>query len=595
MRLSSLYCNLAAIFPRIDFKDGINVILGEIRVPENRKKDTHNLGKSTLGILIDYCLLRDRDRDELFMHQHEEVFKDFEFFLEFEQYNGGFVTIRRCVRAPTKISLVRHAIGRSDFTGLPDEGWDHTRIPLNTAKEVLDDMLSFSPSLGVREAISYSLRLQRDYVDVFRPLKWSRSADRQWKPVVMHFLGLDGKRTDKVYELTESVELLAKKARQLKAAARGGPNGRGAGKKKHDLDWLRGVLRERSLEQEAAEREMEQLQFAHHDARESEHLTRDIEQRIAELNQRRYSLQMSAQRIKASLAEQVAFDVEKLRSLYADAQIYLSEQLVRDYDQLLRFNREITEERNDYLKREAAEIDTELKDINANLELLDARRSEILQGLRTEDSVERYRSLREEIRRRHVEVSNLERRVAQFQEANEAEKELQENQEELAHATAALRAEIHASPAVYQRVQQLFSSLVRSVTDKGAVLSTQLNAKGNPEFSAEILSVAGDVTSEADGNTYRRLLCIAFDVAVLQARDGAGFVRWCFHDGLLETLDDRKKYLLVEALKATGLQQIITAIDSDLPDGPSIFADHEIVRLLHDAGDDGRLFRMPLW
>lgn len=594
MRLSSLYCNLAALFPRIDFNQGLNVILGEIRVPENRKKDTHNLGKSTLGVLIDYCLLRDRDRDELFMHQHEEVFKDFEFFLEFEQCNGGFVTIRRCVRAPTKISLVRHAIGRSDFTGLPDDGWDHTRIPLNTAKEVLDDMLSFSPSLGVREAISYSLRLQRDYVDIFRPLKWSRSADRQWKTVVMHFLGLDGQRTDKVYELTESVENLSKKAKQLKVAARGGPKGRGTGKK-HDLDWLRGVLRERSLEQEAAEREMEQLQFAHHDARESELLTRDLEQRIAELNQRRYSLQMSAQRIKASLAEQVAFDVEKLRSLYADAQIYLSDQLVRDYDQLLRFNREITEERNDYLKREAAGIATELKDVNANLELLDARRSEILRGLRTEDSVERYRSLRDEIRRRHIEVSNLERRVAQFQEANEAEKELQENQEGLAHATAALRAEIHASPAVYQRVQQLFSSLVRSVTDKGAVLSTQLNAKGNPEFSAEILSVAGEVTSEADGNTYRRLLCIAFDVAVLQARDGGRFVRWCFHDGLLETLDDRKKYLLVEALKTTGLQQIVTAIDSDLPGGPSIFADHEIVRLLHDAGDDGRLFRMPLW
>lgn len=47
----------------------------------------------------------------------------------------------------------------------------------------------------------------------------------------------------------------------------------------------------------------------------------------------------------------------------------------------------------------------------------------------------------------------------------------------------------------------------------------------------------------------------------------------------------------------TGVQYILTVIDSDLPrdeaDGKVIFDDREVIRSLHDQGDDGRLFRMP--
>jgi len=46
------------------------------------------------------------------------------------------------------------------------------------------------------------------------------------------------------------------------------------------------------------------------------------------------------------------------------------------------------------------------------------------------------------------------------------------------------------------------------------------------------------------------------------------------------------------------LQSIVTLIDSDMPprgaDKP-LFSSDEIVSLLHDEGDDGRLFKMSPW
>ena len=102
--------------------------------------------------------------------------------------------------------------------------------------------------------------------------------------------------------------------------------------------------------------------------------------------------------------------------------------------------------------------------------------------------------------------------------------------------------------------------------------------------------------------TYRKLLCVAFDIAVFSAYLKERFLHFVFHDGVFESLDDRKKHCLLDELQKRcedGLQQIITVIDSDLPmdeNGERLeFAEHETLRLLHDQGDEGRLFRMPAW
>jgi uncharacterized protein YydD (DUF2326 family) len=61
MKLSRLYSNKPELFEPVDFVAGLNVVMAEIRLPENRDKDTHNLGKTTLGRLLDFGFLAGRD------------------------------------------------------------------------------------------------------------------------------------------------------------------------------------------------------------------------------------------------------------------------------------------------------------------------------------------------------------------------------------------------------------------------------------------------------------------------------------------------------------------------------------------------------
>ena len=83
MKLSRLYSNKPELFSPVEFVSGLNVILAEIRLPENQNKDTHNLGKTILGRMLDFCFLSGRDPD-FFLFKHFELFKAFVFFLEIE-------------------------------------------------------------------------------------------------------------------------------------------------------------------------------------------------------------------------------------------------------------------------------------------------------------------------------------------------------------------------------------------------------------------------------------------------------------------------------------------------------------------------------
>ena len=137
--------------------------------------------------------------------------------------------------------------------------------------------------------------------------------------------------------------------------------------------------------------------------------------------------------------------------------------------------------------------------------------------------------------------------------------------------------------------------------DSKALLSVSVNQHGHLDFRAELLDEAGNATSADRGHSYKKLLCIAFDLAVLRAHLDDQFPRFAYHDGVFESLDDRKKENLLVVIRrytALGIQSIITLIDSDLPQRATpepVFTPDEIVLLLHDEGESGRLFRMRRW
>jgi len=107
--------------------------------------------------------------------------------------------------------------------------------------------------------------------------------------------------------------------------------------------------------------------------------------------------------------------------------------------------------------------------------------------------------------------------------------------------------------------------------------------------------------SRRNGGRFPVGIVAGFDRNTQRAHLDEKFPRFVYHDGVFESLDDRKKENLLSVIRRYsefGLQPIITLIDSDLPtrtDSVPVFIDNEIILTLNDENEQGRLFKTRTW
>jgi uncharacterized protein YydD (DUF2326 family) len=598
MNLSRLYSNKPEVFAPIEFAWGLNVVLAEIRLPENRQKDTHNLGKTTLARMLDFGFLAGRDPNA-FLFKHIDLFKEFIFFLEIELPDASYVTVRRGVKEPTKISFKKHSSAHLDLAALADEEWDHLDLPFERAKEMLDSLLDWRgvKPWSYRKGMGYLLRSQEDYRDVFQLRKFA-SLHSDWKPFLAHILGFDA----------ESIQLhYAKEAELQEKEDTEGALRREVGGSTQEISKIEGLLLLKLEEAKKKQALLDKFDFRAQDKNRTKELVGEIDEAIATLNGERYSLSQNEKKITASLKEeQILFGTDEASALFKEAGVLFAGQIKKDFDQLVAFNRAITEERRGYLEEERAELQASLRRINAELNNLGRRRSESLAFLGETDVFDKYKHVSDEIVTLRADIVALERQRSFLH----VMQELRADMRKLADERAKLQEKIERNveqqnsdpTSLFSTIRLFFSQIVEDVIDRKALLSVFPNRLGHVEFKAEILDDSGNATSADLGHTYRKLLCIAFDLAVLRAHLSVLFPRFVYHDGVFESLDDRKKENLLRVFRAyadLGVQPIITLIDSDLPppsgEAEPVFSESEIVLVLHDEDDTGRLFKMKEW
>ena len=152
----------------------------------------------------------------------------------------------------------------------------------------------------------------------------------------------------------------------------------------------------------------------------------------------------------------------------------------------------------------------------------------------------------------------------------------------------------------HAEIRKVFNRIIGDVLSTNGLISVVMNKAGNVEFAGDIQNPKSlAVTDESGGTTYKKLMCMAFDIAILIVYSKASFYRFVYHDGALETVEDRKRILFIKTVRRVcseyGLQYIMTVIDSDLPmdetENAVLFPDIEICLRLHDRDDSGKLFK----
>jgi len=298
----------------------------------------------------------------------------------------------------------------------------------------------------------------------------------------------------------------------------------------------------------------------------------------------------------------LSINLKALQKIFKEAQIYFAEQVKKDFAALERFNKELAEERDEYLRKDLDEIEGQLVDINGELELLNEQRSAALASLTDAESLSKFKRLSKRLVNLQADLETLMRLQGVLDELTAKRLQIKEKRQELERVGALLQSSVSVPPARYRTIRNNFNQIVTKVIDQHANLFSRVNKEEHLEFRVDILDAAGQPSSAGDGFSYGRLLCMAFDMAIIRAYIKEPFPHFVYHDGFLETLDDRKKLNLIDVVRdycKAGIQHIVTVIESELPrlaNGKRFaFAPEEIILSLTDEGDNGRLFKMPSW
>lgn len=571
-------------FKNVKFNEGYNIVLATIHDKEN-KKDTHNLGKTSLLVVIDFLLLSTFTKKSPILAN--PIFSTQTFFLELLLNSGKYLVIRRGIEKPSKISFKLNEIPLTNFD-IPTE-WDEENVAFEEDKDMLNTFLGYDVLTNwlYRKSISYFLRSQKDYLDVFQLNKF-KGKHIGWKPFVFDLLGFDGSLVEKklhcddeIVEKKSEIATLQKQA-SIDIAER---------------DKIIGLIEIKSEEKDRTEKEIDKFNFYSQDVTVTRELIDSIDTQLQTLNSERYRLGYEIKKINSSLEQtSVTVRLDKLKELYNEVELFFPESLSKQYEELERFTDAISSERRKYLEENLSFLKKEYAQINDAIKVKEQERSDKVSILTEVDVYDKFKVYQKELASLEAELSLLQEKLRLIDSSStirtEIEKLKDERKEYIDKIREAIDGRAHAD------INKIFNQIVTEVTDTNAIISIKQNSDANVEFEADYQTTTHVTTSEADGTSYKKLLCVAFDIALLVSYSSHSFYRFVYHDGVLEGLDDRVKQRLIMVTQRIcseyGLQYILSLIDSDIPknveDPNQEFPMDAVCLNLNDLDDSGKLF-----
>lgn len=571
MILSKLYSNDSR-FPMIGFHHGINALIATGAKP-------HSVGKTTFLGIIDYCLLRKRKLDFL----QSDVFAGFEFFLEIQKRQGGYITIKRIVKS-NRIALKIHEKPESclDFSNNEFDYYGDCEEMLKQFEQELDFHLNGKLIGNFRHYIHYFLREKEEHSNALKPNSLSFTKDFMWKSLVASMVGMDG-------------EIIAKKGGVEDKKSKAQHNMR-VYKEDFDIDKLseikinEEILRKKKQIQEIEEN-CKELKFEDEERRVQDTLVDKLDVRIAKLNKERYFLLSKKRLIEQSLKKHKDIDLIKICSLYEEVNIQLPSMLVKSFENVIAFNKKITQDSAFYLKKEKKQISKQLKKIEEELEINNKQREYYINTLEQERLFDKFFQSTKEVSEIRLQIQDLENKITLLEKYKEREKEVDECNAQIKELDLILSKEIKSNKS--KNFEFLFEDYSEKVFGEQGAILFRLNQQKN----LEIKSGLGINNNRTNGETLGRLQCFVFDMCSILLHGHENFFGFVVYDGLFDNLADEYQDRLIQTmteLEEQGVQIIFTSIQDSIrsEEFKSKCKHHYLLREISDT-EDQRLFRMP--
>lgn len=583
MKLVKIFSNKKE-FKEIEFNEHFNIIVGKKTKESNdensKKKDSHNLGKTSLVNLIDFLLLKRMEGENIFK-KHSDLFKEHIFYLELLLDSGKYLLIKRSVEKNTKISF---ALLESKLEKIDEEKivWEHVDLPYEKSKKILNniylnfnvlkeyDYRTYLRMIFLKDKDSFSKKMKNPY----------KGSDFEWKSKLLYLFGFDNRIFEEKKKLEEKLEVLKKESPKNITTI---------------IDKKRSEILEFEDNISELEKNIDVYNDYSFDKNVTEETVKNISNEISRYNQKRYNLSIDIKKISTALEEEInAIDLEQLENIFKEVNLYFPKQLKKNYEELIEFNKIIFVEREGALKNKLLKLSEESDEVNQKLEFLNKQREKNINILNENEfykkkakEIVELEIQKEKLEKLKIELEELEKKLESITEKTEIENE---------HNTIVGKLEIEISKdnEIYNDIKKIFQKITKKIfPERNGRIIINLNKEKNPEFDLYLEDKLKKRTSEDDGGTYKGILMACFCLSIASYYSKFNYHKFLFQDGMLEGGDNRKKKLLIELIKKVcveyDLQYITTAIEDEINDNEvkKLFDEENIIAKLTDE-DNGK-------
>ena len=194
--------------------------------------------------------------------------------------------------------------------------------------------------------------------------------------------------------------------------------------------------------------------------------------------------------------------------------MYYPQQLKKEYEDLINFQKSLTTERKKYLSETLSVLKLDYSELNKSIKEIESQKSDLLSLLTEKDSYLKFKEYQKKTIAIEVEVERIKDKLKAIDSTLILENDIKDKREIISDKISGLKESL--SERKHSSINKVFNSIIKEILDTNALISLKLNNQGNIEFNADYQNKTDLLrTSEAQGTTYKKLLCVAFDLSIL--------------------------------------------------------------------------------
>lgn len=545
MFLSKLYAEPSGLFEPIEFIDGVNFIYGRKDSKDDPKKSLNGIGKSTLLDLLDFCLLasyQENHNPRLCLLGQRILM--YTIVLEFEANNQIHI-IRRNFEKPNEVEY-----------GVPGK---ISKFSVNDAKAKLFELI-FNPSsyCGVstdkwfRNLMLFFLKIQKHkkskFLDPIQYIKELSVAELNQ----LHFflMRIDNSVIVENFGVQESLKRKQPALREVKSLVENNYRLTEIKEANNEINRLKREI-------ESITVSMESFKLAEQYA-DAERDANGITEQIKALWHQNFSDREKIKGYGESCRPSQPVSKIKIGRLYAEYNQLLGERAKKSLDDVIKFNKELSESREMFITQEIERLTGEITVREEKIKELEEVRAKLFAFLSTKGAINDLTEGYSVLNSKKARLADLEGKLRTYNSLQLEVLELEESDKKIAIKVKKFLDAIQS--VEISKFSQIFNQVYNAIypeTKEQSVFT--INDKLSTDAKVEINVDFPDAFSK--GKNQGRTL--VYDLAVLFYGIRLSMPHFLVHDGIFDGMDKAHfvaLYTFLDEMKKSGcrFQYILT-------------------------------------